>query len=314
MRRGRLRSRASLRPDGRRAPTPVADEPATPRELPGLAGPTADDPLKLYVRQIGDGRLLTPAQERELARRKDEGDEAAKRKLIESQPPARDVDHAQLHARGRPAPRSHPGRQPRTHSRRREVRLHDGLQALDLCDLVDQAGDLARARRAGAHDPPPGPRRRPGAQGDEDAPPARTEAQPRPVARRDRGRDRDHARARAGAARAHPRPGQPRDPDRRRRLERRRPDPGHERAAARGRDGRQRRARPSSSTRSTSSSRASGASSSSASGSTASARARSRRSARTSASRASACVSSKRVRSASSARSRRALELYLRGS
>jgi RNA polymerase primary sigma factor len=46
------------------------------------AGPT-QDPLKLYVRQIGDGPLLTPAEERELARRKDEGDEAAKRRLIE---------------------------------------------------------------------------------------------------------------------------------------------------------------------------------------------------------------------------------------
>jgi RNA polymerase primary sigma factor len=41
------------------------------------------DPLKLYVRQIGDGPLLTPVEERELARRKDEGDEAAKRRLIE---------------------------------------------------------------------------------------------------------------------------------------------------------------------------------------------------------------------------------------
>ncbi|MBA3348805.1 MAG: sigma-70 family RNA polymerase sigma factor [Actinobacteria bacterium] len=41
------------------------------------------DPLKLYVRQIGDGRLLTSAEERELARRKDLGDEAAKRRLIE---------------------------------------------------------------------------------------------------------------------------------------------------------------------------------------------------------------------------------------
>jgi RNA polymerase primary sigma factor len=41
------------------------------------------DPLKLYVRQIGDGRLLTPVEERELARRKDEGDEDAKRRLIE---------------------------------------------------------------------------------------------------------------------------------------------------------------------------------------------------------------------------------------
>ena len=42
------------------------------------------DPLKLYVRQIGDGKLLTPAEERELARRKDAGDETAKRRLIES--------------------------------------------------------------------------------------------------------------------------------------------------------------------------------------------------------------------------------------
>jgi RNA polymerase primary sigma factor len=46
------------------------------------AAPT-QDPLKLYVRQIGDGRLLTPTEERELARRKDEGDEAAKSRLIE---------------------------------------------------------------------------------------------------------------------------------------------------------------------------------------------------------------------------------------
>ena len=42
-----------------------------------------EDPLRLYVRQIGDGNLLTPAEERELARRKDAGDEDAKRRLIE---------------------------------------------------------------------------------------------------------------------------------------------------------------------------------------------------------------------------------------
>jgi len=45
---------------------------------------TTQDPLKLYVRAIGDGRLLTTSEERELARRKDLGDEAAKRRLIES--------------------------------------------------------------------------------------------------------------------------------------------------------------------------------------------------------------------------------------
>ena len=59
-----------------------ARTPTTPRSL--AASPRRRRiPLKLYVRQIGDGRLLTPAEERELARRKDEGDEAAKRKLIE---------------------------------------------------------------------------------------------------------------------------------------------------------------------------------------------------------------------------------------
>jgi RNA polymerase primary sigma factor len=42
------------------------------------------DPLKLYVRAIGDGPLLSAREERELGRRKDEGDEAAKAKLIES--------------------------------------------------------------------------------------------------------------------------------------------------------------------------------------------------------------------------------------
>ena len=56
------------------------DEIETADERPD---PDVQDPLKLYVRQIGDGRLLTPAEERELARRKDLGDDDAKRRLIE---------------------------------------------------------------------------------------------------------------------------------------------------------------------------------------------------------------------------------------
>ena len=43
-----------------------------------------DDPLKLYIRSLGSGRLLTREEERELARRKDAGDEEAKRRLIEA--------------------------------------------------------------------------------------------------------------------------------------------------------------------------------------------------------------------------------------
>jgi RNA polymerase primary sigma factor len=57
---------------------PVADE-----GMPEAALAATQDPLKLYVRQIGNGRLLTHAEERELARRKDEGDDEAKSRLIE---------------------------------------------------------------------------------------------------------------------------------------------------------------------------------------------------------------------------------------
>ena len=53
-------------------------------EGPASESAPSQDPLKLYVRQIGGGALLTREEERELARRKDEGDELAKRKLIES--------------------------------------------------------------------------------------------------------------------------------------------------------------------------------------------------------------------------------------
>jgi RNA polymerase primary sigma factor len=69
---------------------PAAEAPAPEQEseedaLDALdAAVQAHDPLKLYVRQIGGGPLLTRAEERELARRKDAGDEAAKRRLIES--------------------------------------------------------------------------------------------------------------------------------------------------------------------------------------------------------------------------------------
>jgi RNA polymerase primary sigma factor len=66
----------------------VADEPEEEEEPENAVLSENDrlqssDPLKLYVRQIGDGRLLTPSEERELARRKDLGDEDAKRRLIE---------------------------------------------------------------------------------------------------------------------------------------------------------------------------------------------------------------------------------------
>jgi len=62
---------------------PLPEDDDSEERESAAAGNATQDPLKLYVRQIGNGRLLTPGEERELARRKDEGDEAAKRRLIE---------------------------------------------------------------------------------------------------------------------------------------------------------------------------------------------------------------------------------------
>ncbi|TMK75139.1 MAG: sigma-70 family RNA polymerase sigma factor [Actinobacteria bacterium] len=62
----------------------AAEEPDEDDKKEAAEAAATQDPLKLYVRAIGDGPLLTPSEERELARRKDEGDEYAKKKLIES--------------------------------------------------------------------------------------------------------------------------------------------------------------------------------------------------------------------------------------
>ncbi len=158
-----------------------------PDDSAGTDVPAAtQDPLKLYVRQIGDGRLLTHAEERELARRKDEGDEEAKRRLIECNLRLVMSITRRYTRAGVPLldliQEGNLGIDPS----RREVRLHARLQALDVRDLVDSAGDLPRARRAGPDDSTPRPRRRPGAARHARTAHARPEVQPRSVDRGDR--------------------------------------------------------------------------------------------------------------------------------
>jgi RNA polymerase primary sigma factor len=65
-------------------PIQAAMEPSFAADSAASEYAPAADPLKLYVRQIGGVALLTREEERELARRKDEGDEEAKKRLIES--------------------------------------------------------------------------------------------------------------------------------------------------------------------------------------------------------------------------------------
>src|SRR6516162_10605657 len=77
------RALRKVEPEGEVEPTLLADPERVDEPEDEESEPQLRDPLKLYVRQIGDGRLLTRDEERELARRKDAGDEAAKRRLIE---------------------------------------------------------------------------------------------------------------------------------------------------------------------------------------------------------------------------------------
>jgi RNA polymerase primary sigma factor len=81
--------------DGEAPPLTLVESEAEVEKSEGFDDPAAEtvereegdssdvDLLRTYVRQIGNGALLTTKQERELARRKDLGDEWAKRRLIE---------------------------------------------------------------------------------------------------------------------------------------------------------------------------------------------------------------------------------------
>ena len=103
------------------------------------------------------------------------------------QPAPRRLDREALPDAGHHARRPRPGRRPRPDPRSGEVRLAQGLQVLDLRDLVDPPGGAARRRQQGAHDPHPGARRRARAEGRPRPPRARRDARARPDARGDRG-------------------------------------------------------------------------------------------------------------------------------
>ena len=286
----------------RRSPA-LLEEPSVDEVDEGA--PQTRDPLKLYVRQIGGGRLLTRDEERELARRKDAGDEAAKRRLIEC--------NLRL-----------------VMSLTRNYR-HAGVPLLDLI----QEGNLGLIRAVEKFDYRMGYKlstyatwwirqsitRALADQGRLIRLPVHVSDQARRVMRTRRvlaqkhNREPDDRRDRRGVRRtraarsrpARPRRGcsQPRDAARRRREPLFRPDRERGRAIGRTRSTTEHfRADRGRARRSSASSRGSASCSCFASGSRASRRRRSTRSAGSSASHASACASSRRARSGSSARSR----------
>jgi hypothetical protein len=88
--------------------------------------PITTDSLQLFLNEAGRYPLLTAAEE--------------------VQPQARRLDRPALPDAGDHARRPHPGGRDRTDPRDGEVRLAQGIQVLDVCDLVDPPGRSARRR------------------------------------------------------------------------------------------------------------------------------------------------------------------------
>ena len=146
----------------------------------------SNDPVRMYLREIGRVPLLTAAQEVSLAKRIERRDMDAKAVAHRGQPAPRGLGRQALRGPRARLPRPHPGGQPRPHPGGREVRLPQGLQVLDLRHLVDPPGHHPGHRRPGPHDP------RAGAHGRDDQPPLprAAPAAPGPRPRADRRRDR----------------------------------------------------------------------------------------------------------------------------
>ena len=160
----------------------ASEEDDLPAQTVVTAGATAD-PVKDYLKQIGRVPLLNAEQEVELAKRVEAGlfaeetlnsgekfEKKLKRELDWIAEDGRRAKNHLLEANLRlvvSLAKRYTGRgmlfldlirgKFGPYSCRRKIRLHQGLQVLDLCDLVDSPGDYPRDGRPGPHHPYPSP-------------------------------------------------------------------------------------------------------------------------------------------------------------
>ena len=126
------------------------DETRRRRARAPICRPTSSRPadsITLFMNEIGKHELLTAAEEVELAKRIERGDKAAKERMINSN--LRLVVSIAKRYRGHGVPFGDLIQEGvhRPEPRGREVRLAEGIQVLDVRDLVDPAGVSARASR-----------------------------------------------------------------------------------------------------------------------------------------------------------------------
>ena len=175
--------------EGEKHKSPPHEQPVSPRtrrprapKLDLTVEPSLDS-LRLYLREIGKVPLLTADQEVYLAKRIERGDMSGEDADDRGQPAPRRLDREGLPRPRALVPRPDPGRLARPDPRGREVRLPQGLQVLDVRDVVDPPGGHARDRRQGADDPHPGAHGREAEQGRPHRAPARPAPRPRAAAR-----------------------------------------------------------------------------------------------------------------------------------
>jgi hypothetical protein len=198
--------------DRARGGPPRAEAPGRPRRS---RGPRVDDQERAARRPQGRGgaqhrRRRDPSDVRVHPRRRADG-RARQGRARGGQPPPRRVDREEVHEPRAAVPGPDPGGQHRPDEGRGQVRVQARLQVLDVRHVVDPAGDHARDRRPGAHDPHPRPHDRDDQQAHPDVALPRAGIRPRADARGDRGED--GAAARQGPQGPEDREGahQPRD-------------------------------------------------------------------------------------------------------
>src|SRR5262245_40271377 len=146
-----LRARSALAQSGVEAFRQGLEEPRRPRQGEGQAAPPRDP----------GARGRDRARDRRVPQDRADGAEGRARGASGQEgdgggePAPRYLDCKEIHQSRLAVPRPDPGRQYRPDEGGRQIRVSPRLQVLDLCHLVDPAGDHALDRRPGAHHPHP---------------------------------------------------------------------------------------------------------------------------------------------------------------